>query len=63
MFALPLSQMAFNQVLNIQQKMESAVLDEHNNDVWTYPGGASKYKSGKAYRMLLGHHAIDPAFK
>ena len=63
LFALPLSQVAFDQVLCIQHRIENTVINEGINDVWTYSGGASKFKSAVAYRKLLGHQEIDPAFK
>jgi hypothetical protein len=63
LFALHLSQVAFQQALNIQQKMGTIVLDEQVNDIWTYFGRASKFKSAVAYKKILGHHEIDRAFK
>jgi hypothetical protein len=63
LFALPLSQVAFDQVLSIQHRIENIVINEGINDVWTYSGGASKFKSTVAYRKLLGHQEIDPAIK
>ena len=60
---LPLSQVAFVQVLSIQHRMENSVINEDAGDVWTYSGGSSKFKSAVAYRKLLGHQEIDPAFK
>jgi len=36
---LPLSQVAFVQVLSIQHRMENSVIKEDVNDVWTYSCG------------------------
>lgn len=55
LFFLPLSQIAYDQVLNIQQGMQSAVITEDSNDVWTYFGGAIRFRPAVAYRKLLGH--------
>jgi hypothetical protein len=62
-FNLPLSQVAFDQVINIQQIMDSTVLSEPSNDVWTYSGGATKFKSAVAYRKMLVHNDVDQAFR
>lgn len=63
LFSLPLSQVAYDQVLNIQQKMENAVITEAVNDVWSYSRGAPRFKSAVAYRKLLGHQYVDHAFR
>jgi len=34
-----------------------------DNGVWSYLGGSVKFKSAAAYKKLLGHQEIDPAFK
>lgn len=43
--------------------MDSTVLDELNNDVWPYFGGSAKFKPAVAYRKMLVHNEIDPAFR
>lgn len=62
MLNLPLSQVAFDQLLSLQQIMAGIALDD-SNDVWTYIGGATRFKSSAAYRKLIGHQEIDPAFR
>ena len=62
MFNLPLSQEAFDQMMSIQQIMAGTHLGD-DNDVWSYSGGSVKFKSTAAYKKLLGHQEIDPAFK
>jgi len=54
---------AFDQVLSIEQVMENTILEELNNDAWTYSGGATKFRPTIAYRKMLGHQEVDPAFK
>jgi len=61
MFTLPVSQVAYEQMAVIQQKMEISHLDESIKDVWTYQEGSSSFKLGKAYRRLLGYQQTDPA--
>ena len=63
LFNLPLSQVAFEQTLEIQQVLGSTHLDDLTTDVWTYFGGLTKFRSVAAYKKLLGHTEIDPAFK
>lgn len=63
LFSLPLSQVAFEQAMDIQQILENNPLDDLSNDVWTYSGGSAKFKSTVAYKHLLGHNEIDPAFR
>jgi hypothetical protein len=41
--------------------MSNTVLDD-SNDVWSYLGGAVNFKSISAYKRLMGHSDIDPAF-
>ena len=62
MFNLPLSQEAFDQMMSIQQIMAGTHLGD-DYDVWSYSGGSVKFKSAAAYKKLLGHQEIDPAFK
>jgi hypothetical protein len=61
MFNLPVSQVAYEQMAVIQQKMEVLHLDGSIKDVWTYQGGSTSFKSGNAYRRLLGHQQTEPA--
>jgi len=61
MFNLPVSQVAYEQMASIQQKMEVLQLDDRTKDVWTYQGGASSFKPGNAYKRLLGHQQSEPA--
>lgn len=63
LFTLPLSQVAFQQLTSIQQKMNAITLEEQVNDTWTYFGTNSKFKSAGFYRKIMGHHIIDPAIK
>lgn len=62
MFNLPLSEVAFSQVENLQQIMDAAAL-ENEVDIWACNGGSTKFSSSKAYRKLIGHHHTDPVFK
>lgn len=63
LFNLPVSQIAFDQLAIIQQKMNDVNLQQDSKDIWTYTNGTSTFKSGKAYKKLQGHHYIDPVFK
>ena len=50
LFNLPLSQVAFDQVLSIQQVMENSTREEQNNDAWTYSGGSAKFRPATTYK-------------
>lgn len=63
LFTLPLSQLAFDQVLSIQQLMELTPLDDHSKDVWAYPGGSTLFKPTAAYKLLSDHHHVNSTFK
>jgi hypothetical protein len=61
LFNLPLSEAAYNQVLNIQQTLQAMVLNDES-DVWTLNRGA-KFSSAAAYKRLIGHHDTDQVYK
>jgi hypothetical protein len=63
LFNLPLSQQAFQQVTNIQRKIDSIELNEQDKDIWTYFHRKSAYKSATAYKMLRGRNNADPIFR
>lgn len=63
LFSLPLSQEAFDQMDVIQQRRDSMVLEESNNDSWSYARGSNLFRPAVAYKHLMGHQVIDPAFK
>jgi len=63
LFNLPLSQQAFQQVTNIQCKIDSIKLNEHDKDIWIYFHRKSAYKSATAYKMIRGHSNVDPIFR
>ena len=48
LFNLPLSQVAFDQVLSIQQVMENSTREEQNNDASTYSRGSAKFRPAAA---------------
>jgi hypothetical protein len=62
MFNLPLSEVTFGQVQNLQQMIETVTL-QNENDIWAYNGGSVKFSTPKIYRQLIGHEHIDPVFK
>jgi len=63
LFNLPLSQIAFQQVQEIQQQMETYNRNEQDQDVWTYSAQSSSYRVQKAYKLLMGHQPVEPALK
>lgn len=62
LFQLPLPQLAFNQMQDIQTLMGSLVINDAS-DKWTYSGGSENFASSKVYKALIGHSDIHPAYK
>lgn len=62
MFNLPLSQIAYDQVQTIQQLMVTASLKD-NVDIWAYTGGSTEFSLARMYRLIVGHHQPDQAFR
>ena len=63
LFNLPLSQIAFQQIQEIQQRMETYNRNEQEQDIWTYSAQSSSFKVQKIYKLLMGHQPIQPALK
>lgn len=61
LFNLPLSQIAFSQMQQIQYIMEATQLED-DEDIWTYTGGSTKFSSSRVYRKLIGHHQPETTF-
>jgi len=62
LFNLPLSLAAHQQFTLLQQSMSLVQINNQMNDVWTFFGNNSVYSSSKAYKRLMGHQQIEPAF-
>ena len=61
LFHLPLSSKAYEQLQELQILFNNTHLIQDPNQ-WTYLWGSSIFSSRKAYRVLIGHHKIPPAF-
>lgn len=62
LFQLPLSQIAFEQMQNVQQLVETFPQSEEN-DKWSYSWGSGIFHSSMVYRVLVGHSVIHPTYK
>lgn len=62
LFQLPLSQQAFVQMQDVQQKMQLHPPTE-GNDKWLYSWGSGIFASAKVYRTLIGHPSVHIIFK
>jgi hypothetical protein len=60
-FHLPFSDEAHNQFLMLQALLENIELTSRR-DTWTYIWGNSNFSSAKAYKKLIGHRRVHPAF-
>jgi hypothetical protein len=61
-FSLPLSQQAADQILHLENHIQSLNIDEFQNDIWTYCWGSMNYSSKKAYTKLQGYSEASPLF-
>lgn len=61
-FSLPLSQQAADQLLHIENHIESSNINENQNDIWSYYWGSRRYSSKKAYAKLQGYTEASPLF-
>lgn len=61
-FQLPLSQIAFEKMQNVQHLIEASTLNDEN-DKWIYSWGSSIFASAKVYKILVGHSDIHPTYK
>lgn len=61
LFQLPLSQIAFGQLQELQQTAQNTVLSL-DNDKWMYSWGSSNFTAKKVYKRLAGHQGTHPAF-
>lgn len=61
-FSLPLSQIAADQLLLIENHINNADMDENQNDIWNYCWGSTRYSSKKTYKKLQGTSAASPLF-
>lgn len=62
LFHLPLSEIAFAQLLSLEQVIQRVALT-HEPDSRTYIWGSNFYSSTRAYKQLTGHSQVHPAFK
>jgi hypothetical protein len=60
-FFLPLSEEAHAQFLILQSLLDNLV-STPNPDIWTYIWGNSSFSASKAYKKLIGHRQVHPAF-
>jgi hypothetical protein len=63
LFNLPLSPTAFNQIQEIQQRMEAYNINESEKDLWTLSGSNTQFKATRAYKTLMQHPHTEAAFK
>jgi hypothetical protein len=61
-FHLPLSSEAHHQFLALQERINDLIQPD-GSDRWTYIWGNSNFSASKAYKALIGHRSIHPAFK
>lgn len=61
-FHLPLSIQAHQQLITLWSSFpeEQSQLE---NDIWIYNWGNANFSTGKAYKVMMGHGAIHPAFR
>jgi hypothetical protein len=62
LFQLPLSQIDFQQMLEVQGMLNDLVLNK-DNDRWVYNGGSETFSANMIYRALVGHSDVHPVFK
>lgn len=62
LFHLPLSEEAFDPMLQLEARM-TLQQTTAENDVWTYIWGSLQFSSQKAYKHLMGHTEIHPTYK
>lgn len=61
-FQLPLSEIAFNQFLEVEIWLHSMQQSEMA-DEWSYIWGSKDFSSNKIYRRFLGNNSVDPIYK
>jgi predicted DNA-binding ribbon-helix-helix protein len=62
LFHLPLSEIAFAQLLSLEQVIQGVALT-HEPDSRTCMWGSNFYSSTRAYKQLTGHSQVHTAFK
>jgi len=62
LFHLPLSTEAFQEMQELQQQLDTINIMD-TPDIWTYIWGTGSYSSSKAYKHLIGHAHVHPAYK
>lgn len=62
LFNLPLSQIAYSQLLNLQHIREAMTL-QNSNDIWSHDGNGTGFSSSKFYHKLSEHPQTDPLFR
>jgi hypothetical protein len=60
-FQLPLSEVAFQQYLQLSQEIEQLVITDER-DIWTYIWGNGIFSVNKAYKTLIDHSQTHPVF-
>lgn len=61
-FHLPLSTQAHQQLQVLQDRIQNSSRDD-GNDQWSYIYGNTAYDATKAYKMIIGHKVVHPAFR
>ncbi|KAL6627690.1 hypothetical protein ACP70R_031416 [Stipagrostis hirtigluma subsp. patula] len=62
LFHLPLTQIAFLQIGELQVQLNNIHLTDQN-DNWQYIWGTKLFSSAKAHKVMIGHSPVHPAFK
>jgi hypothetical protein len=60
-FQLPLSEVAFQRYLQLNQEIEQMIITDER-DIWTYIWGNGIFSVNKAYKALTGHSQTYPVF-
>jgi hypothetical protein len=62
LFALPLSQEAFEELELLGEFLQSQALDEESTDTWIYQWGNATYSSSKVYKLAFQNLPEHPVF-
>ena len=62
LFHLPISDLAYSQMLSLTDNLEGTHFTA-GNDSWNYIWGSNMFAATKAYKNLIGHRTVHPAFK
>jgi hypothetical protein len=62
LFALPISQEAFEELQMLSVFLQSQAFDEDSKDIWTYQWGSATYSSSKFYKVAFQSLSAHPVF-